>query len=61
MKTSEGHILPVQINVNTCISESRGLLMVGFIDPIIHIKKQNMTTKTQDAYFLLTDEEGYIL
>ena len=35
--------------------------MVAFVEPIGLIKKKNMTLKTLDAYFLLTDEEDYII
>ncbi|CDW85118.1 pas domain s-box family protein [Stylonychia lemnae] len=61
IKTCEGHIEPVQVSINACISQKKGLLLVAFIDPIVQIKKKNFHCKVEDSYFLITDEEGFIL
>eukprot|EP00347_Sterkiella_histriomuscorum_P010786 403374925 len=61
VRSSEGHIIPVKIQIKTYISESRGLLMVAYMDPIQQIKKKNLQSKISDSYFLLTDEEGYVI
>lgn len=61
LKDSDMSIIPCKLEVQTCVSASKGLILVGFFDPVGEIVAQNMNCRFKDAYIVLTDELGYIM
>lgn len=61
VKNSDGNIVPVQISVQTCISQDKGLYLVAFLERLTMFKTKNFQARCSDAYFLVTDEYGVIV
>lgn len=57
------NILPCRLDIQTCVTEQAGIVLVANIDPTGGDLKVGERTgvKFQDAYFLLTDEMGFLV
>ncbi|CDW85117.1 pas domain s-box family protein [Stylonychia lemnae] len=52
-------IIPCRIDIQTCVSDQHGLIIVGFVTFNIEIQTENMNCKSNEAFVVITDEEGY--
>ena len=61
MKSNDMSIVPCKLEIQTCVTEHSGIILAVFIDPQSEIATSRMNCKFTDAFFLLTDESGYIV
>ena len=53
-------VLPVKIQLLSCISQTHGLLLVGLVESADPVSFGNITYKINQSFILLADEKGII-
>ena len=60
LKKKNQCIVPCRVEIQTCVSRSKGLVLVAKVLFNLDIQTPNINCKMEDAYFMITDEFGYI-